>query len=157
MKLNMFNHKFCKHDVPSPPPPAQPLKLASFPVSTLPVHFPVKRLFSPPTGVFRSPPPPTPVLCLFPSCHSHGAQRKPRSSSREVRIRVPFVFFSVVYFSRGTLSQKRNGKRALQGDLEIQRSPRQPRAKGAAPGAATTPRPPPAARRRRGSRAAPRR
>ena len=38
----------------------------------------------------------------------------PRSSSGEVRIRVPF--FSVVYFSRGTLPQKRHGKRALLGD-----------------------------------------
>ena len=33
-----------------------------------------------------------------------------RSSSGEVRIRVPF--FSVVYFSRGTLPPKRNSKRA---------------------------------------------
>ena len=38
----------------------------------------------------------------------------PRSYSREVRIRVPV--FSVVYFSRGTLPQKRE-KRALLGDL----------------------------------------
>ena len=37
-----------------------------------------------------------------------------RSSSREVRIRVPF--FSVVYFSRGTLPPKK-GKRELLGDL----------------------------------------
>ena len=47
-----------------------------------------------------------------------------RSSSREVRIRAPDLF-SVVYFSRGTLPkkkkwkppQKRNGDRALPGDL----------------------------------------
>ena len=38
----------------------------------------------------------------------------PRSSSPEVRIRVPF--FSVVHFSRGTLPPKK-GKRALLGDL----------------------------------------
>ena len=36
----------------------------------------------------------------------------PRSSSREVTIRVPFLF-SVVYFCRGTLPQKGNGQRAL--------------------------------------------
>ena len=41
---------------------------------------------------------------------------KTRSSSREVRIRVPF--FSAVYLSRGTLPQKRNGKRALLDDIE---------------------------------------
>ena len=42
----------------------------------------------------------------------------PRSSSREVRIRVPF--FSVVYFSRGTFPPKRNGEKGHQllGDLE---------------------------------------
>ena len=39
-----------------------------------------------------------------------------RSSSREVRIRAPTFFFGVVYFSRGTLPQKK-GKRALLGDL----------------------------------------
>ena len=39
----------------------------------------------------------------------------PRSSSREVRIRVSF--FSVVYFSRGTLPPK-TGKRALLGNLD---------------------------------------
>ena len=38
-----------------------------------------------------------------------------RSSSSEVRIRVPFVF-SVVYFSRGTLPTKK-GKRALLGSI----------------------------------------
>ena len=35
-------------------------------------------------------------------------EKSSRSSSREVRRRV--LFFSVVYFRRGTLSQKRNGK-----------------------------------------------
>ena len=46
-----------------------------------------------------------------------------RSSSREVRIRVP-TFFSVVYLSRGTLPKKtggepspQKGNRALLGDL----------------------------------------
>ena len=39
-----------------------------------------------------------------------------RSFSREDRIRPPY-FFSVVYFSGGTLPQKRNGKRTLLGDL----------------------------------------
>ena len=43
-----------------------------------------------------------------------GSSFLTRSSSREVRIRVPCV--SVVYFSKGTLPQKR-GKRALLGDL----------------------------------------
>ena len=37
-------------------------------------------------------------------------------SCGEVRIRVLFLF-PVVYFSRGTLPQKRNVKRALLGDL----------------------------------------
>ena len=35
---------------------------------------------------------------------------KTRSSSSEVRVRVPFFSFSVVYFSRGTLPQKRGEK-----------------------------------------------
>ena len=39
----------------------------------------------------------------------------PKSSSREVRIKVPF--FSVAYLSRGTLPQKKRGKPALLGDL----------------------------------------
>ena len=39
-----------------------------------------------------------------------------RSSSRKVRIRVPFFCF--VYFSWGTLRKKRNRKRALLGDLD---------------------------------------
>ena len=38
-----------------------------------------------------------------------------RSSSRELRIRVPT--FSVVYFSRGTLPTKKGERRALLGDL----------------------------------------
>ena len=46
-----------------------------------------------------------------------GATTLSRSSGREVRIRVPVVF-SVVYFSRGTLLQQRNAKRAL-GDLVV--------------------------------------
>ena len=51
---------------------------------------------------------------------TRGLNKTPRSSSREVRIRVPFLF-SVVYFSRGTLPPKRNGfKRALLGDLDPQ-------------------------------------
>ena len=36
-----------------------------------------------------------------------------RSSSREIRIRVPFL--SVVYFNRGTLPKKQVGQRALLG------------------------------------------
>ena len=42
-----------------------------------------------------------------------------RSSSREARIRVPIFspFFSVVYFGREPLPQKRNGKREQLGDL----------------------------------------
>ena len=40
-----------------------------------------------------------------------------RSSSREVRIREPFLF-AVVYFSRGTLPKKA-GKHALLGDLGV--------------------------------------
>ena len=50
----------------------------------------------------------TPLHCL----RSKGQSRwiDSRSSSRDVRIRVPT--FSVVYFSRGTLPQKGNGKRA---------------------------------------------
>ena len=44
-----------------------------------------------------------PILGCYPTCNNCQ-----RSSSREVRIRVPF--FSVVYGSRGTLPQKRVGK-----------------------------------------------
>ena len=41
---------------------------------------------------------------------SDGLREPPtRSSSREVRIRVPFLF-SVVHFSRGTLPKKRGEK-----------------------------------------------
>ena len=45
--------------------------------------------------------------------------RKARSSSRELRIRIPFLF-SAVYFSRVEPSQPNKGKRALLGDLGIE-------------------------------------
>ena len=46
----------------------------------------------------------------------------PRSSNREARIRLPFLF-SVVYFSRGTLPTKKHGERALLEDLDPVLSP----------------------------------
>ena len=45
-----------------------------------------------------------------------GSPSLTRSSSREVRIRGP-TFFWFVYFSMGALPEKRNGQRALLGDL----------------------------------------
>ena len=50
--------------------------------------------------------------------------RTARSSSREVRIRVPF--FSVVYFNRGTNPPQKKGIRAL-GDLDMLTDPPIPR------------------------------
>ena len=51
----------------------------------------------------------------YPKSWGHGpmfisGQKETRSSSREVRIRVPI--FCIVYFSRGTLPEKRNKKRS---------------------------------------------
>ena len=51
-----------------------------------------------------------------PAKRNGDGKARTRSSSREVRLRVP-DFFSVVCFSRETLPTKKVGKRALLGDL----------------------------------------
>ena len=60
-----------------------------------------------------------------PPCGSHTLGGTPRSSSREARIILVPVFFSVVHFSRGT----RNGKRVL-GDLDPHLAPASARLDG---------------------------